>query len=78
LGDQQLKKAKQQIIGQLAISFESNENQMLSIGKSFLVYDRVDTLPEINAKIESITAPELRDIANAVLDRNSLSLLIFK
>ena len=78
MGDQQLRKAKQQIIGQLAISFESNENQMLSIGKSYLVYDRVDTLPEINAKIESITAMELTDIANDVLKRDMLSILIFR
>jgi len=78
LGDQQLKKAKQQIIGQLAISFESNENQMLSIGKSYLVYDRVDTLSEINAKIESISAIELTDVANDVLNNDMLSILIFK
>lgn len=78
LGDQQLKKAKQQIIGQLAISFESNENQMLSIGKSYLVYDKVDSLPEINQKIETISAKEIREIANDVMDRDRLSLLIFK
>jgi predicted Zn-dependent peptidase len=78
LGTLQLKKAKQQIIGQLAISYESNENQMLSIGKSFLVYDRVDTLEEITAKIESISSKELMDIAKDVLCKNKLSTLIFK
>lgn len=78
LGTIQLKKAKQQILGQLAISYESNENQMLSIGKSYLVYDRVDTIDEIVAKIESVTSSELMDIANDVLNKNFLSTLIYK
>jgi len=77
LGTFQLKKAKQQMIGQLAISYESNENQMLSIGKSLLVYDRVDTLPEIYEKIESVTASELLDIANEVLNRDKMSILTY-
>ncbi len=76
-GSYQLKKAKQQMIGQLAISYESNENKMLSIGKSLLVYDRVDSLPEIYEKIEAITATELMDIANEVLDKDKLSLLTY-
>ena len=78
LGTIQLKKAKQQILGQLAISYESNENQMLSIGKSYLVYDRVDTFEEIVAKIESINSKELVDISNDVLNINNISTLIYK
>jgi predicted Zn-dependent peptidase len=78
LGGMQLKKAKQQIIGQLAISFESQENQMLSIGKSYLVYGKVDSMETIYKKIESITANQLRDIANDILQRDKLSILIFK
>jgi predicted Zn-dependent peptidase len=78
MGSIQLKKAKKQIEGQLAISYESNENQMLSLGKSFLVYDKVDTLDEIIAKIESITSTELMDIANDVLCKDRISTLIYK
>jgi predicted Zn-dependent peptidase len=64
MGDVQLKKAKQQIIGQLAISVENLENQMLSIGKSYLVYGKVDTMETIYRKIENITAVQLREVAN--------------
>jgi predicted Zn-dependent peptidase len=78
LGTVQLKKAKQQLTGQLAISSESNENQMLSIGKSYMVYDKVDTLNEIYAKIESVTSAELIGIANEVLNKKSLSVLVYK
>lgn len=78
LGTVQLKKAKQQISGQLAISYESYESQMLSIGKSFLVYGKVDPIEEIFKKIEAITATELVDIANEVLNRDTISSLIYK
>ena len=40
LGTLQLKKAKAQLMGQIAISKESNESQLLSIGKSFLHFNR--------------------------------------
>jgi predicted Zn-dependent peptidase len=78
MGDIQLKKAKQQIIGQLAISVENLENQMLSLGKSYLVYGKIDTMETIYKKIESITSAQLRDVANEILNKDKLSSLIFK
>lgn len=78
MGDIQLKKAKQQIIGQLAISVENLENQMLSIGKSYLVYGKVDNMDTIYKKIEAITSSQLCEIAREILNRDKLSSLIFK
>jgi predicted Zn-dependent peptidase len=78
LGGIQLAKAKKQLIGQLAIASENNENLMLSIAKSLLVFDKVDTLEEINRQIEAITAEQLIEIANEILDPNNLSTLIYK
>ena len=74
----QLAKAKKQLIGQLAIAAEHNENMMITIGKSFLVYDKVDTLEEINRQIEAITAQQLLDVANEVLDSKGLTTIIYK
>ncbi len=78
LGSLQLKRAKQQLQGQVAISFESNLNEMLSIGKSLLMYDRIDTLEEINDKIQNLSALELQEVANEVFDQNRLSMLMFQ
>ena len=78
LGTLQLKRAKQQLAGQVAISFESNINEMLSLGKSLLLYDRVDSLEEINHKIEKITASDVLEAANEVLDPAKLSMLVFR
>jgi predicted Zn-dependent peptidase len=78
LGTMQLKKSKQQMTGQMAISYESYESQMLSAGKSYLVYGKVDTIEEMFKKIDAITASELMDISNEMLNMETLSLLIYK
>jgi predicted Zn-dependent peptidase len=78
MGSLQLSKAKKQMIGQLAMAQENREDLMLTLGKSYLLYNRVDSLEKVNAKIEKVTATELMEIANEVLDREKLSTLIFK
>jgi predicted Zn-dependent peptidase len=74
----QLSKAKKQLIGQLAIGAEHNENLMLTMGKSLMVFNKVDTLEEINHQIESITAANLQDVANDILADGKLSMLVYK
>ena len=74
----QLHKSKQQLIGQLALSEENNCNVMLSLGKSILLYNKVDSLDTIHEKINNITGTELQDIANEIFDPNALSSLIYE
>jgi len=78
LGTLQLSKAKKQMIGQIAISSEDRDDLMLTLGKSFLLYDKVDSLPEIYKDIEQISGELILDIANEVLDDKSLSTLIYE
>ncbi len=78
LGTLQLSKAKKQLMGQVAIASESNEHLMLTLGKSILLYDRYDSLGEINEKIDSITASHILEVANEILDPKILSLLHYK
>jgi predicted Zn-dependent peptidase len=77
LGTAQLAKAKRQLIGQIAISSENYENHMLSIGKGFLIYDRVDSFHETIKKIEHISADHLLEISNEVLNESKMSYLIY-
>lgn len=65
-------------MGQLAISRENNEHMMLTAGKSLLIFNRVDTLENIQRKLEEITAAQLRESANEVLHSKNLNLLIFE
>ncbi len=77
LGAIQLSKAKKQLIGQIAISTESHEELMLAIGKSFLLYNKVDPLKVVFNKIEAITTSEFLEVANIVLNENQMSTLIY-
>lgn len=74
----QLLKAKKQLIGQLAIAAESNESQMLSIGKSLLIYNAVDSQEEVARKISNVTAESLLEVANEIFAKEQLSTLIFR
>jgi predicted Zn-dependent peptidase len=69
--------AKQQIKGQLAISLEAHQNEMLSMGKNVLVYGKVDTMEEIYRRIDSLTSMTLLETANQIFETSSLSTLIF-
>ena len=78
LGINQLSKAKNQIKGYLARAYENHESLMLSLGKSLLIFDRIDPMSEVFRKIDAVTAAELTDTANNVFDRSSLSTLIYR
>jgi predicted Zn-dependent peptidase len=69
--------ARRQLKGQLAISLESHQNEMLSMGKNILVYGKIDPVEEIYRKIDNISAPNLQEMANEVFDPSHLSSLIF-
>lgn len=78
LTDSQLIKAKRQILGQIAISLENNENLMLSMGKSYMVFNKFDSLEEISRKYNVITAKELQEVANDLFNQEKLSYLVYK
>jgi predicted Zn-dependent peptidase len=78
LGSLQLHRAKQQLIGQLAISFESGQAEMLSIARSHLIFEQVDTMQDVVAKINRLSAAHLLEIANTTFHEDQLSTLIFK
>lgn len=77
LGSMQLHQAKQQMIGQLAISEESNLGFMLMMGKSILDLGRVETLNEVLEKINKVTASDILELANIVFLENRLSMLTY-
>jgi predicted Zn-dependent peptidase len=48
---------------------------MLSMGKSLLVFNRIDSLEEIRKKIEAVTSGQILETANEILDPDRLSVL---
>ena len=77
LGVVTLKQAKQQIIGQIALGAESGAGWMSTMGKSILMYDRVRPLEEAFHAIEAVTADDVLEVANEVLDPDRLSALVY-
>jgi predicted Zn-dependent peptidase len=78
LGTLQLHQAKQKFIGQIALAEENRMSLILSMTKSLLDFNRVDSLEEVFAKINVVTAKELLAISNEIFAPDNLSTLIFE
>jgi predicted Zn-dependent peptidase len=78
IADKRFSHARKQLMGQLAISSENNEHQMLTTGKSYLVFNRVDSLDTIRRKLDQITPAQVRETANEILHPGNQNLLIFE
>ena len=77
LTERQLAAAKQQALGQLGVSVDNREGLFLNMGKSFLHYDRFDSMDEVFNQIQSITADDVWQIAHEVLVPNKLFQLAY-
>ena len=78
LGTMQLQHAKQQLIGQVALSYESGMNELLSATRSLLMGEPIEYMDEIIRKVEAVTADDVLEVANRVFDRAQLSQIIFE
>ena len=78
LGTIQLSKAKNQIKGYLARGYENHESLMLSLGKSLLVFNKIDSIEDLCNKIDAVTASELIETANDIFEPSKMSTLIYK
>lgn len=78
LGVLQLNRAKEQLKGHLALGLDSNSGLMLGLGKSLLLFNQIDTIQEIYAGIDKLTASELLEIANVYFSPENCSELIFE
>jgi predicted Zn-dependent peptidase len=77
LGVNQLQTAKNQVLGQIALAQESGVGTMMGLGTSYLFYDRVDTLSEVFARINKVTAEDILAVANEVLDTSTFSSITY-
>lgn len=75
LSSLQLHRAKQQVKGNIALAQENNSALMLTMGKSLLLFNKIDPLSKVYAEMDRITAQQLLDVANQVFDCKHLSTL---
>ena len=78
LGTLQLHHAKQQLIGQAALSYESGMTELLSATRSLLMGEPIEYMDDIIRKVEAVSAEEILDMANRVFDKKQLSRIVFQ
>ncbi len=78
LGTLQLHHAKQQLIGQVALSYESGMNELLSATRSLLMGEPIEYMDDIIRNVEAVSADDILEIANQVFDKRQLSQIVFE
>jgi predicted Zn-dependent peptidase len=67
LTDEELDRGKGQLRGSIVLGLEDPSSRMSRLGKSELVYPRLEPVDEILAEIESVTHDQVREVATVVL-----------
>ena len=78
LGTLQLQHAKQQLIGQVALSYESGMNELLSATRSLLMREPIEYMDDIIRNVEAVSAEDILEVANRVFDKKQLSQIVFE
>jgi predicted Zn-dependent peptidase len=60
---QELKRAKDFLLGQMKLSMESTSNRMMWMGESILGLGRVQTMKEVATEIQGVSAGQISDVA---------------
>ena len=77
LNERQLSALKKQSIGQLAIASDNRESRFLSMGKSFLHFNRNETQSERYERIQNTSAEDILQVAQTVYNPDNLLTLIY-
>jgi len=69
---------KQKFIGQIALAEENRMSLIISMAKSLVDFNHVDTLPQLFEKINNVTASQLLEISNEIFDESKMMTLLFE
>jgi predicted Zn-dependent peptidase len=78
LGTLQLHQTKEKFIGQIALAEESRMGLIISMAKSLLDFNYVDSLQQVFDKINAVTAEQLLEISNEIFDNDRMITLLFE
>jgi predicted Zn-dependent peptidase len=77
LNELQLQKAKNKFIGQIALGEENRIGLIISMAKSLIDHDKIDSLETVFEKINAVTAKQMADVSNEILDIEQLNIFTF-
>ena len=69
LTDEELDRGKGQLRGSMVLGLEDPASRMTRIGKSELVYPRLEPVDEILARIDAVSRDDVHEVADAILTR---------
>ncbi len=69
LTDAEMDRGKGQLRGSIVLGLEDPSSRMSRLGKSELVYPRLEPVDETLAAIEAVTPDDVREVARAILDQ---------
>lgn len=78
LGTIQLSNAKNQLVGQLALSGESGLGELLGITRAAFSKEGIEPLSEIVRKIREVKSEDILDVANEIFDSSNINMMIYK
>ena len=78
LTEAQLRAAKKQIKGQIAVTCDNRENFALDFGKSFLHYGWEQDIIHLYQEIDAVTAEEIQQVAQDLFVKDRLTTLTFE
>ena len=73
---EELRRAKDQLKGGLMLSLESSTSRMANLARQEMYFDRFFTLDETIDQIESVTAEEITDMANALFSPEKVAITV--
>jgi len=69
----ELKKVKEHIKGTISLGLESTSSKMIHLATSELYFNRVKSIDEIFAEVDSITSEGIQNLAKELFDRSSFT-----
>ncbi len=78
MGSLQLHRAKEQLMGQLAMAEENYTSLMLAMGKSILDLDYIESLQHLFDQIKKVTSITIMEISEEIFKEDRLSVLKYK
>lgn len=78
VSDKELKKAKEYLKGSMLLSLETLTNRMSRMAQSEIYFNEIKSIEDSIAEIDRVSAGEVLEMANEVLDENTLSKIILK
>lgn len=77
LSVKEVKEAKEQLKGHLALSLDSNLELMFSLAKSLLIFGKVDSVKEIYEQIDGITTKDVAEFCSDLFRKEIISQLVY-